>query len=98
MSVPRYFLACNKLVTFLFSKDLIWLTWSRYEFQEDNTVLGEEHFPYDSDWVQSEIRSCLEFWMGEREGRCTPEGWKCRFCQFADICPTQTKPVDGTPS
>ncbi|XP_050292621.1 exonuclease V, chloroplastic-like isoform X2 [Quercus robur] len=66
----------------------------RYEYQKDNSVLGEDRFAYDSDWLKSQIMSCLEFWLGEREANCTPkeERWKCWFCEFSCDCPTNTNP------
>ncbi|KAK7854599.1 exonuclease V, chloroplastic isoform X1 [Quercus suber] len=71
----------------------------RYEFQKDNSLLGEDHFAFDSDWLKNQIHGCLEFWLGEREACYTPEEerWKCRFCQFASICPTNNG-LDSTPS
>lgn len=77
-----------------FTKIFIWSVWDRYEYQKDNSVLGEDRFAYDSDWLKSQIMSCLEFWLGEREANCTPkeERWKCWFCQYSSICPTNTNP------
>lgn len=64
----------------------------RYEYQKDHSLLGEDRFAYDPDWLKNQIRSCLEFWLGEREAACTPEEerWKCRYCQFATACPAYT--------
>ncbi|KAJ4971870.1 hypothetical protein NE237_004969 [Protea cynaroides] len=64
----------------------------RYEFQGDHSLLGEDQFAYDSDWLKSQIQCCLEFWSGNREARYVPteECWKCRFCKFASICPANT--------
>ncbi|EXB98569.1 hypothetical protein L484_014413 [Morus notabilis] len=61
----------------------------RYECQQDNSVLGEDQFTHDSDWLKKQINGSLEFWRGEREARFTPEEerWKCRVCQFASVCP-----------
>ncbi|GAV62081.1 Morph_protein1 domain-containing protein [Cephalotus follicularis] len=61
----------------------------RYELQKDSSLLGEDEFTYDFDWTKSQIHSCLEFWLGEREASYAPEEerWKCRFCQFASVCP-----------
>ncbi|KAG2673766.1 hypothetical protein I3760_13G105800 [Carya illinoinensis] len=66
----------------------------RYELQKDNKVIGEDLFAYDSNWLKSQIHCCLEFWLEEREANCTPpeERWKCRFCQFDIVCPTNTNP------
>jgi len=73
---------------------------SRYEFQKDNSLLGEDQFAFDSDWLKNQIQGCLEFWLGEREACYTPEEerWKCRFCQFASICPANTDPDPMTPN
>ncbi|CAN0911548.1 Exonuclease V, chloroplastic [Linum grandiflorum] len=62
----------------------------RYELQKDNSLLCEDVFIYEFDWVKSQIQASLEFWLSKREAGCTPEDerWKCRFCQFADVCPT----------
>ncbi|KDP44101.1 hypothetical protein JCGZ_05568 [Jatropha curcas] len=71
----------------------------RYELQKDNSVIGEEQFAYDPDWLNSHIQCCLEFWLGEREASFTPEeeSWKCRFCQFASVCPKNTSPGTSSP-
>ncbi|TYI37155.1 hypothetical protein ES332_A03G192700v1 [Gossypium tomentosum] len=60
----------------------------RYELQKDQSVLGEDEFAYDPDWLKRQIQSNLEFWLGEREASYTPqeERWKCRHYQFASIC------------
>ncbi|XP_048325081.2 exonuclease V, chloroplastic isoform X2 [Ziziphus jujuba] len=62
----------------------------RYEFQKDESVLGEDRFPHDPIWLKKQIQVCLEFWLGEREASYTPEEerWKCRFCRYASVCPT----------
>ncbi|KAF5744681.1 hypothetical protein HS088_TW07G00258 [Tripterygium wilfordii] len=82
----------------------------RYELQKDNSVLAEDHFTYDPDWLKSQLQRCLEFWLGEREASFVPEEeqWKCHYCQFAYMCPATSKPdsmpspektnTDGTPS
>ncbi|XP_042504379.1 exonuclease V, chloroplastic-like [Macadamia integrifolia] len=64
----------------------------RYELQGDHSLLGEDQFAYESDWLKSQIQCCLEFWMGNREARYVPaeERWKCRICKFASVCPTNT--------
>ncbi|XP_059315096.1 exonuclease V, chloroplastic-like [Lycium ferocissimum] len=61
----------------------------RYELQEDQSLLGEDQFEYDLDWVKGQINSSLEVWRGEREASYTPEDerWKCRSCKFASECP-----------
>ncbi|KAH9660957.1 exonuclease V [Citrus sinensis] len=66
----------------------------RYEFQKDQSLLGEEKFAYDYDLFNSQIEVCLEFWKGEREASFTPleDRWKCRYCQFESVCPAVLKP------
>ncbi|CAL0329097.1 unnamed protein product [Lupinus luteus] len=61
----------------------------RYEYQKDYSLLGVDKFEYDSDWLKNQIRHSLEFWHGEREARyaSAEERWKCRFCQYATVCP-----------
>ncbi|OVA18149.1 Exonuclease V [Macleaya cordata] len=71
----------------------------RYEFQGDDSLLGEEHFLYDPIWLMSRIKQRLEFWLGEREAGYVPpeERWKCQTCKFASICPSNTT-ADGKSS
>ncbi|XVE79086.1 hypothetical protein DITRI_Ditri14bG0029200 [Diplodiscus trichospermus] len=66
----------------------------RYELQRDQSVLGEDQFAYNSDWLRKQLQVSLEFWLGEREASYTPEEerWKCRHCQFASICPGNPNP------
>ncbi|CAI9105167.1 OLC1v1004029C1 [Oldenlandia corymbosa var. corymbosa] len=61
----------------------------RYELQEDQSLIGEDQFEYDGDWLDSQLTSCLEFWRGERDPHYAPEEerWKCRFCKFSSLCP-----------
>lgn len=71
----------------------------RYELQEDQSLLGEDEFGYEPDWLKDQIRSCLEFWLGKREASYPPldERWKCKFCKFASVCPANSNPY-GSPS
>ncbi|XP_021836911.2 exonuclease V, chloroplastic isoform X2 [Spinacia oleracea] len=61
----------------------------RYELQADNSLIGEDEFNYDEDWLKAQMHSCLEFWQGEREAKYVPaaEKWKCQYCKFATVCP-----------
>lgn len=60
----------------------------RYEFQGDQSLLGEDNFTYDHAWLTGQIKYCLEFWLGERAAGFVPqeERWKCRSCKFASVC------------
>ncbi|KAL9243885.1 hypothetical protein vseg_017722 [Gypsophila vaccaria] len=63
----------------------------RYELLPDYSLIAEDEFSYDDDWLKGHICSSLEFWQGQREAKYVPkdEHWKCRFCQFAPRCPSQ---------
>ncbi|KAL4578354.1 hypothetical protein LXL04_014476 [Taraxacum kok-saghyz] len=65
----------------------------RYEYQKDQSLIGENQYLYDSDWVTGQIKSCIEFWKGEREANYAVEDerWKCRLCKYSSNCP-----VSGT--
>ncbi|XAR60472.1 hypothetical protein NMG60_11033871 [Bertholletia excelsa] len=64
----------------------------RYELQEDHSLLSEDQFAYDSNWLKDQIQCSLEFWLGKREAKYVSEEetWKCKFCQFASLCPINT--------
>lgn len=74
----------------------------RYEYQKDHSLLCEDKFAYDAEWLKNQIRSCIEFWLGEREASYVheEERWKCRFCQYATVCPayTESKGMDTNTS
>ncbi|KAG6506103.1 hypothetical protein ZIOFF_031418 [Zingiber officinale] len=61
----------------------------RYELQSDQSLLEEYHFPYDSNWLKTQINRGLEFWLGYREASFVSEDekWKCQFCDFVSDCP-----------
>ncbi|XP_027367136.1 exonuclease V, chloroplastic-like [Abrus precatorius] len=61
----------------------------RYESQRDQSVLDEEKFAYNDGWIRRQIKSCLEFWLEQREATyvAEEEEWKCRYCDFASECP-----------
>ncbi|KAL8211517.1 hypothetical protein R6Q57_005954 [Mikania cordata] len=64
----------------------------RYEYQKDQSLISENQYLYDSDWVADHIRSSLEFWKGEREASYALENerWKCKHCKYASKCPVNT--------
>ncbi|KAK4408912.1 Exonuclease V, chloroplastic [Sesamum angolense] len=71
----------------------------RYELQEDQSLLGEDEFAYEPKWVKDQVKSCLEFWLGEREASYPQwmKRWKCRSCKFASTCAANSNP-DGSSS
>ncbi|KAI3849940.1 hypothetical protein MKW98_026854 [Papaver atlanticum] len=64
----------------------------RYEYQVDNSLLGEDTFSYDSDSFQSLMKNFVEFVGGQRDASYVPknENWKCRICSYASVCPSTT--------
>ncbi|WCJ41072.1 hypothetical protein M5689_021960 [Euphorbia peplus] len=71
----------------------------RYEFQKDDSLLGEVEFAYEPDWLKTQMeKNCVEFWVDGKEASFTPEDerWKCRSCQFSSDCPTSTKISSST--
>ncbi|XP_051113623.1 exonuclease V, chloroplastic-like [Andrographis paniculata] len=71
----------------------------RYELQEDQSLLGEDEFPYELDWLKDKIKSSHDFWLGKREAEYAPieERWKCGYCTFSSACPANSIPP-GSPS
>ncbi|KAL5070414.1 hypothetical protein RYX36_021301 [Vicia faba] len=69
-----------------------------YESQRDQSVLEEEEFMHDDGWIKSEIRNCVEFWLGQREASYVDEEdeWKCGFCEFVSQCPAYTDDSEST--
>ncbi|KAK3206055.1 hypothetical protein Dsin_020101 [Dipteronia sinensis] len=63
--------------------------------EKDQALLSEVEFGYDHDWLKSRIQGCLEFWKGERVTSYIPDEdpRKCKYCQFASVCPTIGKPA-----
>lgn len=60
----------------------------RYEWQEDNRLLGVDTFPYREDWLEHRATFHLQYWRGERRALGIParEKWKCRYCSFKEKC------------
>lgn len=60
----------------------------RYEWQEDHSLLGEDEFLYEHDWLMDRWVWHSEFWSGNRVASSVPEdeAWKCRYCSFANVC------------
>lgn len=69
----------------------------RYETQVDQTLIGEDQFEYDSDFLETHIKSSLEFWVGNRRPNYAPkeERWKCNYCKFESVC---ERPADDKES
>lgn len=59
-----------------------------YIHQETTTVLGTEIVAYEEKELKSKVQHYMAYWMGQREphGVDVEEAWKCRTCNYADIC------------
>lgn len=59
-----------------------------YIHQETATVLGTEIVAFEEKEVRRKVQHYLAYWMGHREpqGVDVEEAWKCRACNYADIC------------
>lgn len=60
----------------------------RYELQEDQSLIGEDQFEYNEEWISRKLASSLEFWHSERDPSYPPleERWKCNSCNFFSRC------------
>ncbi|GCB62457.1 hypothetical protein scyTo_0004253 [Scyliorhinus torazame] len=70
-----------------------------YCHQADASVIGTEVVPFEEEWVKSELKHYCSFWKGQREAKGVDieEAWKCRYCDFADICQwRQSKSEEAT--
>ncbi|XP_067864427.1 exonuclease V isoform X2 [Heptranchias perlo] len=59
-----------------------------YCYQADASVIGTEVVCFEEEKVKRELKYYCSFWKGQREalGVDIEEAWKCRSCDFADIC------------
>ncbi len=60
----------------------------QYEHQASGEVIGVDPVDYREEWMREEVASSLQFWSGERvaKGVEVEDAWKCRSCQFRDVC------------
>ncbi|KAM9110839.1 exonuclease V isoform 1-T3 [Megaptera novaeangliae] len=59
-----------------------------YIHQETATVLGTEIVAFEETEVRNKVQHYMAYWVGHREpqGVDVEEAWKCRTCNYADIC------------
>ncbi|CEP00112.1 unnamed protein product (mitochondrion) [Plasmodiophora brassicae] len=60
-----------------------------YEHQSDRRLLGEDNWRFNKNHVVGDTSYFLEFWEGLRppDVVLSGESWKCRMCQFREMCP-----------
>lgn len=65
------------------------MVFGRYEWQADRSLLGQDEFDIEREWLDLRVGWHLEFWHGLREPAYVPEDetWKCRYCTFSELCP-----------
>ena len=59
-----------------------------YIHQGSKETIGVESVEYHEDLMRGQLEHSLEFWKGGRQacGVEVEEAWKCRTCQFRDVC------------
>ncbi|GAB1288861.1 Exonuclease V [Apodemus speciosus] len=59
-----------------------------YIHQETATILGTETVAFEEKEVKSKVQHYAAYWMGHRDpqGVDVEEAWKCRTCDYVDIC------------
>ncbi|XP_004646023.1 exonuclease V [Octodon degus] len=59
-----------------------------YVHQETATVLGTEIVAFEEKEVRGKVQHYIAYWTGHREpqGVDIEEAWKCRGCNYTDIC------------
>lgn len=59
-----------------------------YIHQETATVLGTEIVAFEEKEVKSKVRHYVAYWTGHRDpqGVDVEEAWKCRTCDYVDVC------------
>lgn len=80
---------CSHLDRIQYPKPFFSVVFGRYEWQADRSLLGQDEFDIEREWLDLRIAWHLEFWHGLREPAYVPEDetWKCRYCAFAELCP-----------
>ncbi|XP_078278496.1 exonuclease V isoform X2 [Rhinoraja longicauda] len=67
-----------------------------YCYQADASVIGTEVVHFEERRLDKELKHYCSFWKGQREaqGVDIEEAWKCRSCDFADICQWREKKAE----
>ena len=67
-----------------------------YCWQEDRSTIALEECQYSETWLRAEYSRCVEYWTGAREvcGVEIEDAWKCRNCDFAEVCEWREKKAE----
>ena len=70
----------------------------RAEYRATGTgkIVGVRAFAYDAKIIDTYIRQEMAWWAGERptRGVDVEEAFKCRMCEFAEVCTWRRERVD----
>ncbi|KAK3081407.1 hypothetical protein LTS18_006980, partial [Coniosporium uncinatum] len=72
---------------------------AEFRNQRDGAVLGMKTVPHDDKVLDAYLDEEMRWWKGERaaKGVEIEEAFKCRICEFADICDwRKAKVVEAT--
>ncbi|RYP71926.1 hypothetical protein DL771_004529 [Monosporascus sp. 5C6A] len=60
----------------------------QYRHRDDGRIIGNNSFPNDPEALDGYLKRNLNWWRGgrEAEGVSIEEAYKCRSCEFAEIC------------
>ncbi|KAF2147216.1 uncharacterized protein K452DRAFT_282199 [Aplosporella prunicola CBS 121167] len=61
---------------------------AEFRNQQTGDIMGTKMFSFDKEMLQEYLADEMSWWRGEREAKGVDieEAYKCRFCEFADIC------------
>ncbi|XP_075052876.1 exonuclease V [Mixophyes fleayi] len=64
-----------------------------YCYQGDGSLLGYDVVTFEKECVMEQVRFYLSYWKGLREvqGVDIEDAWKCRMCDYANICEWRTQ-------
>lgn len=60
----------------------------QYRHRDDGRIIGNNSFPNDPEALEGYLQRNLDWWHGSRQAEGVPieETYKCRSCEFAEIC------------
>jgi len=69
---------------------------AEFRSQKSGEILGSKTFAYDESALRAYIDDEMKWWKGEREARGVDieEAFKCRICEFAEICTWRKAKID----
>ena len=67
-----------------------------YWDQAQSDQLGSKNFLYDEKTLENYLEQTMRWWQGQRkpEGVDVTDAWKCKICEFAEICDWRKNKVE----